>query len=172
MADVYDAGTAVAICHTRLMVFVSAMAPIKSLFTFLLTVVSLPQLKAWAPSDINCRRLIPLQLTSVVTPCVYPCILLSPYNGHGEIVLRHEVDGTPCKIPGSESLTLQTSKCVRGLCQLLHDELHLKRMKRETRLIRKRRGLIEKVKNKMKRRKRRKKKKKDKKKADKKRKHE
>ncbi|KAL3220584.1 hypothetical protein MRX96_029761 [Rhipicephalus microplus] len=98
------------------MVFVSAMAPIKSLFTCLLTVVSLPQLKAWAPSDINCRRLVPLQLTSVVTPCVYPCILLSPYNGHGEIVLRHEVDGTPCKIPGSESFTLQISKCVRGLC--------------------------------------------------------
>uniref|UniRef100_A0A6G5A038 Putative conserved secreted protein n=1 Tax=Rhipicephalus microplus TaxID=6941 RepID=A0A6G5A038_RHIMP len=154
------------------MVFVSAMAPIKSLFTCLLTVVSLPQLKAWAPSDINCRRLVPLQLTSVVTPCVYPCILLSPYNGHGEIVLRHEVDGTPCKIPGSESFTLQISKCVRGLCQLLHDELHLKRTKRETRLIRKRRSLVDKVKKKMGRRKKKRKKKKGKKKTDKNIKHE
>uniref|UniRef100_A0A131YNB3 Basic tail secreted protein n=1 Tax=Rhipicephalus appendiculatus TaxID=34631 RepID=A0A131YNB3_RHIAP len=143
------------------------MAPVKPLFACLLAVAALPHLKAWAPTDSNCHRLVPLQITSVVTPCVYPCLLLSPYNGYGDIVLRKEVDGTPCKIVGSQSL-LQESKCVNGFCQFLDFGLQLKRTKRETRLIRKRRGVVGKVKNKWSRRKEKRRKKKAEKKAKKK----
>uniref|UniRef100_A0A131YQD0 Basic tail secreted protein n=1 Tax=Rhipicephalus appendiculatus TaxID=34631 RepID=A0A131YQD0_RHIAP len=140
------------------------MAPVKPFFACLLTVAALPHLKAWAPTDSNCHRLVPLQITSVVTPCVYPCLLLSPYNGYGDIVLRKEVDGTPCKITGSQSL-LQESKCVNGFCQFLDFGLQLKRTKRETRLLRKRRGLVKKVKQKLNKRKEKRKRKKAKKKA-------
>ncbi|KAL1482442.1 hypothetical protein MTO96_033794, partial [Rhipicephalus appendiculatus] len=94
---VYEAGTAVAVGLLLLSGVVPAMAPVKPFFACLLTVAALPHLKAWAPTDSNCHRLVPLQITSVVTPCVYPCLLLSPYNGYGDIVLRKEVDGTPCK---------------------------------------------------------------------------
>ncbi|KAL1474915.1 hypothetical protein MTO96_037667 [Rhipicephalus appendiculatus] len=143
------------------------MAPVKPLFACLLTVAALPDLKAWAPTDSNCHRLVPLQITSVVTPCVYPCLLLSPYNGYGGIVLQKEVDGTPCKIAGSQS-SLQESKCVNGFCQFLDFGLQLKRTKRETRLLRKRRGVVEKVKQKLSKRKRKRKEKKARRKAKKK----
>uniref|UniRef100_A0A224Y440 Basic tail secreted protein n=1 Tax=Rhipicephalus zambeziensis TaxID=60191 RepID=A0A224Y440_9ACAR len=140
------------------------MAPIKPLFACLFSLVALPDLKAWAPTDSDCHRLVPLQITSVATPCVYPCLLLSPYNGYGGIVLRKEVDGTPCKIAGTQSL-LQESKCVNGFCQFLDFGLQLKRTKRETRLLRKRRGLVEKAKKKWNKRKQKRKDKKAKKKA-------
>ncbi|XP_075740458.1 uncharacterized protein LOC142786707 [Rhipicephalus microplus] len=149
------------------------MAPINLFFACILTVALLPQLKAWALSGNDCHRLVPLQITSVVTPCVYPCLLISPNNENSGIVLRREVDGTPCKITrnSSPSLQFQEFKCINGLCQFLNLELQLKRSKRETRLIRKRRGLFKKAKDKIKKRRQRRKKKKANKKAEKKKKN-
>uniref|UniRef100_A0A6G5A1D2 Putative conserved secreted protein n=1 Tax=Rhipicephalus microplus TaxID=6941 RepID=A0A6G5A1D2_RHIMP len=130
------------------MIVVPTMAPINLFFACLPTVALLPQLKAWAPSENDCHRLVSLQITSVVTPCVYPCLLTSPNNENSGIVLRREADGTPCKITGnpSTSLQLQESKCMNGVCQFLDLGLQLKWSKRETRLIRKRRGLFRKAK--------------------------
>uniref|UniRef100_A0A131YGL9 Basic tail secreted protein n=1 Tax=Rhipicephalus appendiculatus TaxID=34631 RepID=A0A131YGL9_RHIAP len=136
------------------------MAHIKTLFVCLFIVVALPKLKAWTQGDIYCHRLVPLQITSVVTPCVYPCVLISPHIGHAQIILRHEANGTPCKITRNQPLALQESRCMNGFCQLSDLGLQLTRRKTQTKLIRKRRGLIEKAKRKLKKRKQKKKEKK------------
>uniref|UniRef100_A0A6G5A0T6 Putative conserved secreted protein n=1 Tax=Rhipicephalus microplus TaxID=6941 RepID=A0A6G5A0T6_RHIMP len=134
------------------MIVVPTMAPINLFFACLLRVALLAQLKAWAPSENDCHRLVPLQITSVVTPCVYPCLLIFPNNENSGIVLRQEVDGTPCKITRNPSISLKESKCMNGVCQFLDLGLQLKRSKREIRLIRKRRGLFKKVKEKFQKR--------------------
>lgn len=126
------------------------MALIRPLLACIFTAVVLPKLKAWAQRDIYCHRLVPLQITSVITPCVYPCMLISPHIGPARILLRQEVNGTPCKVTGSHSpqfkvsgsplAAYQVSQCTNGICQLPHVQLHLKRAKREATHTRKRRG--------------------------------
>ncbi|XP_037564431.1 uncharacterized protein LOC119443919 [Dermacentor silvarum] len=137
------------------------MAPSKSLLAFFLAVVALPKLKAWTTGEWHCHRLVPLSITSVVTPCTFPCLVIPPNTAHGQIVLRREMDGTPCKVTGSHPPAFQISRCRNGICQLPDLQLHLKRTKREDQLSRKRRGLVGSVKKKYKKRKEKRKKKKE-----------
>uniref|UniRef100_A0A224YCL2 Basic tail secreted protein n=1 Tax=Rhipicephalus zambeziensis TaxID=60191 RepID=A0A224YCL2_9ACAR len=116
--------------------------PLKSVLAVIIVVVALPELKAWATGQWYCHRLVPLSITSIVTPCSFPCLLISPYRGHRGIILQKEVDGTPCKISGSPLGAYQESQCTNGVCQLPYLQLHLKRAKRETTHTRKRRGAI------------------------------
>ncbi|XP_037514328.1 uncharacterized protein LOC119390715 isoform X2 [Rhipicephalus sanguineus] len=132
----------------------------KSLLAWLLSVVALSNLAAWVEGEWYCHRLVPLQITSVVTPCTYPCVLLSPPNKHGGIIIRQEVDGTPCRVPGTPG-TIRMSLCSNGICHLPDMLTQLKRTKRETSLNRKRRGLVSYAKKKNKKRKEKKRKKKE-----------
>lgn len=136
------------------------MAAIKSLLACLLSVVALPKLAAWVTGEWYCYRLVPLQITSLVAPCTYPCILLSPPNAHGGIILRKEADGTPCRVPGTPG-TIRMFHCSNGICQPPSIRTQLKRAKRETSLNRKRRGLVSYIKKKNKKRKEKKRKKKE-----------
>ncbi|XP_075542782.1 uncharacterized protein LOC142576516 [Dermacentor variabilis] len=122
------------------------MGSLNYILAFVLAVVALPKLKAWVTDEWYCQRLAPLSITSVVTPCTFPCLLISPYNAHARIFVRKEADGTPCKISGRASPPFQESSCCNGLCQFPAARLQLQRMKRETRLIRERRGLLKKIK--------------------------
>ncbi|XP_075740446.1 uncharacterized protein LOC142786694 isoform X2 [Rhipicephalus microplus] len=108
-------------------------APLKLVFAAAILAVALPRLKAWATGQWYCHRLVPLSITSVATPCTFPCVLISPDYGHHGIVVRQEADGTPCK----------ESHCRNGICQLSGLRPHLKRMKRDTIHRRKRRALAE-----------------------------
>nr|XP_054923157.1 uncharacterized protein LOC126524492 [Dermacentor andersoni] len=123
------------------------MASLNYLLAFVLAVAALPKLRAWVTDEWYCKRLAPLSITSVVTPCTFPCLLISPYDAHARIIVRKEADGTPCKISGSASPPFQEASCCNGLCQFPVAWLQLKRIKRETRLIRERRALKEAVKN-------------------------
>uniref|UniRef100_L7MBZ8 Putative basic tail protein n=1 Tax=Rhipicephalus pulchellus TaxID=72859 RepID=L7MBZ8_RHIPC len=137
------------------------MAPIKRLLACLFTVAALPKLAAWATGEWYCHRLVPLQITSVVTPCAYPCVLRSPQHDQTGIILRQEQDGTPCKVAEHPSVPIQMSRCRNGVCQLPELQLQLKRTKREIKLRRKRRGLVKAIKNKHKKRKEKKRRKKE-----------
>uniref|UniRef100_A0A131YMN1 Basic tail secreted protein n=1 Tax=Rhipicephalus appendiculatus TaxID=34631 RepID=A0A131YMN1_RHIAP len=113
---------------------------LKSVLAILILVVALPKFEAWATGQWYCHRLVPLSITSVVTPCSFPCLLMSSNHGHHGIILQKEADGTPCKVSGSPITAYQESQCTNGVCQLPHLQLHLKRAKRETTHTRKRRG--------------------------------
>uniref|UniRef100_A0A6G5A2B0 Putative conserved secreted protein n=1 Tax=Rhipicephalus microplus TaxID=6941 RepID=A0A6G5A2B0_RHIMP len=114
--------------------------PLRSVFAAVVLVVALPHIKAWVTGQWHCHRLIPLSVTSVATPCTFPCLLLSSHYGQHSIIVRHEADGTPCRVKKSPLGEYQESKCRNGVCQLLDSRLHLKRMKRETIHSRKRRS--------------------------------
>uniref|UniRef100_A0A224Y430 Basic tail secreted protein n=1 Tax=Rhipicephalus zambeziensis TaxID=60191 RepID=A0A224Y430_9ACAR len=119
--------------------------PRKSVLAVLIVVVALPKLKTWATGQWYCHRLVPLSITSVVTPCSFPCLLISSQHGHRGIILQKELDGTPCKVSGSPLGEYQASQCTNGICQLPHLQKHLKRAKRETTQTRKRRALNENI---------------------------
>uniref|UniRef100_A0A131YMN3 Basic tail secreted protein n=1 Tax=Rhipicephalus appendiculatus TaxID=34631 RepID=A0A131YMN3_RHIAP len=122
---------------------------LKSVLAILILVVALPKFEAWATGQWYCHRLVPLSITSVVTPCSFPCLLISPHRGHRGIILQKEVDGTPCQVSGSLLGAYQESQCRNGVCQLPYLQRHLKRAKRETTHTRRRRrvnGTIEKAK--------------------------
>ncbi|KAL1468757.1 hypothetical protein MTO96_041274, partial [Rhipicephalus appendiculatus] len=42
--------------------------PVKSVLAVVIVVVALPKLKAWATGQWYCHRLVPLSITSIVTP--------------------------------------------------------------------------------------------------------
>ncbi|KAL1471955.1 hypothetical protein MTO96_039640 [Rhipicephalus appendiculatus] len=101
--------------------------PVKSVLAVVIVVIALPKLKAGATGQWYCHRLVPLSITSVVTPCSFPCLLISPHRGHRGIILQKEVDGTPCQVSGS---LLGAYQCRNGVCQLPYLQRHLKRAKR------------------------------------------
>ncbi|XP_075740452.1 uncharacterized protein LOC142786698 isoform X1 [Rhipicephalus microplus] len=103
---------------------------LKSIFAALVLFVALPQIKAWETGQWYCHRLVPLSITSVATPCTFPCLLISPHYGHHSIVVRQEADGTPCKVTTSPLEVQQGSRCRNGICPLPDLRLYLKRMKR------------------------------------------
>ncbi|XP_075744685.1 uncharacterized protein LOC142803458 [Rhipicephalus microplus] len=115
--------------------------PLKSVFAAIVLVIALPHLKAWVTGQWHCHRLIPLSVTSVATPCTFPCLLISSHYGNHGIIVRPEADGTPCRVKRSPLGEYQESNCRNGVCQLPDLRLHLKRMKRETIHSRKRRSL-------------------------------
>lgn len=66
-----------------------------------------------------CHRMVPRWITSVVTPCTFPCLLITPHQ-HPHIVVHKEVDGTSC----------MTGHCSRGVCTERMGPPVLKRKKR------------------------------------------
>lgn len=117
--------------------------PLKSVLAAVVLVVALPHLEAWVTGHWYCHRLIPLSVTSVSTPCSFPCLLISSHHGHHGIIVRHEADGTPCRVTINPLGEYQESQCRNGACQLPDVRLHLKQMKRETIYSRKRRSLTQ-----------------------------
>ncbi|XP_049270868.1 uncharacterized protein LOC119388999 [Rhipicephalus sanguineus] len=103
-----------------------------------------PKSAAWAAADWYCMRLLPLSVTSAVTPCMFPCLWTSS-NAPGQIILLHtEVDGTPCKVPTGGLSGFLISQCSNGRCNMPGVLRRSKRIKREIILHRQRRGAIKK----------------------------
>ncbi|XP_077551357.1 uncharacterized protein LOC144165119 [Haemaphysalis longicornis] len=78
-----------------------------------------PNIKALSLGPWYCYRLVPAFITSAVTPCTYPCLLLSPHE-HPHIVVHPEPNGTPC--PGGT--------CRGSVCRTTSPNAILKRKKR------------------------------------------
>ncbi|XP_077507806.1 uncharacterized protein LOC144118898 [Amblyomma americanum] len=81
-----------------------------------------------------CYRLTPLSITSAITPCTFPCLLLSS-NPQPRIFIHIETDGTPCRVGGGSHIGFLVSQCRRGVCQRPHSLGDLKRSKRACPLV-------------------------------------
>ncbi|XP_037515349.1 uncharacterized protein LOC119391770 [Rhipicephalus sanguineus] len=56
----------------------------------------LSQVRALYQSVFNCRRIVPPVITTIYSPCTFPCVLPLG-DGVGKVMLLLERDGTPCK---------------------------------------------------------------------------
>ncbi|XP_037564961.1 keratin, type I cytoskeletal 9-like [Dermacentor silvarum] len=64
------------------------------------------KIQALKPSPLYCQRLVPPVITSVLSPCTFPCVLRLS-EAHWNIVLQSESDGTPCR----------GGLCASGICK-------------------------------------------------------
>lgn len=76
-----------------------------------------------------CQRLVPAFITAAVTPCTYPCLLLSPHE-HPRIVVHPEPDGTPCRMTTDLGHHYEVGKCRGSVCRPPLPNITLKRKKR------------------------------------------
>ncbi|XP_077551355.1 uncharacterized protein LOC144165117 isoform X1 [Haemaphysalis longicornis] len=93
-----------------------------------LTIV-VPAIDASSLSPWYCQRLVSPWITSVVTPCMFPCLFISPHEHH-HIVMHSEVDGTSCKVPSGLHQDTKMGTCKRGVCTPTVGHRVLKRKKR------------------------------------------
>ncbi|XP_075542563.1 uncharacterized protein LOC142576349 isoform X2 [Dermacentor variabilis] len=105
------------------------MAVILLHFSTLFTIFALPNRKASSNTERYCQRLVPRSITSVITPCAFPCVL-SHRDIIPVVVLYREVDGTPCQVGGTFLTQAQISTCKQGICQQPNSQAPLKRGKR------------------------------------------
>lgn len=86
---------------------------------------------AYLQQSWYCHRLVPRFITYGVTPCTYPCLLVS-HHVHPHIVVQHEPDGTPCMVPSGSHHARKMGTCRSSVCT---QELHHKVLKRRKRFI-------------------------------------
>lgn len=78
-----------------------------------------------------CHRLVPRLITYSVTPCTYPCLVVSRrVNPH--IVVQNEPDGTPCMVQTGLHHRRVFGKCRNSVCT---QDLFDKALKRKKRFI-------------------------------------
>lgn len=90
------------------------------------------KLRAISLSPWYCHRLVPVFITSAVTPCTYPCLLLSAHE-HPHIVVRPESDGTPCRITTGRNHGFKMGTCGGSVCR--NTSSHHNKLKRKKRFI-------------------------------------
>lgn len=96
-----------------------------------LVFIAVPAGSTFSALSWHCHRLVPRFITYSVTPCTYPCLVVSRHE-QPHIVVQNEPDGTPCMIPkgfhhGGELGTCRSSVCTQ--------DLHHKVLKRKKRFI-------------------------------------
>lgn len=84
-----------------------------------------------ATSAFYCHRLVPRFITYAVTPCTYPCLVLSS-GVHPHIVMQKEQDGTPCMMHTGFHQKREFGMCRGSICT---QELHHKVLKRKKRFV-------------------------------------
>lgn len=80
-----------------------------------LVVIAVPAVSAFSAHSWYCHRLIPRAITQSVTPCTYPCLLLSRH-ARPHIVVQNERDGTPCMIQTGLHHGVEFGKCQSSVC--------------------------------------------------------
>ncbi|CAN8015537.1 unnamed protein product [Ixodes persulcatus] len=86
----------------------------------------------WSPQQFPssvCYRLLPRQVTAEITPCQYPCLLLSSYL-EPRLLTRLERNRSSCGIRAR-------GVCFRGNCKYGYNNIDHKRYRREFKTIRK-----------------------------------
>lgn len=86
---------------------------------------------AFSSSSWYCHRLVPQFITSYVTPCTFPCLVVSRHE-HPSIIVQSEPEGTPCHIPAGLPQEGKVGKCQRRVC---HQDESYKVLKRKRRFI-------------------------------------
>ncbi|CAN7986061.1 unnamed protein product [Ixodes pacificus] len=95
----------------------------------------------WSPQQFPrsvCYRLLPRQVTAEITPCQYPCLLLSSYR-EPRLLTRLERNRSSCGVRAR-------GVCFRGNCKYGYNNMDHKRYRRQLKNIRNRvQGAISKV---------------------------
>lgn len=105
---------------------VFGMAKTNILLSVLLLVIAVH-----ATSAFYCHRLVPRFITHAVTPCTYPCLVVSSHV-QPHIVVQNEQDGTPCMIHSGFHHKVELGTCRGAICT---QDLHHKVLKRKKRLV-------------------------------------
>lgn len=107
------------------------MAQTNVLALTFLVVIAVRAGSAFFEQSRYCHRLVPRVITYSVTPCTYPCLLVSSHV-HPHIVVQNEQDGTPCRLANGFHHGQQFGTCRSGICT---QDLSHKVLKRKKRFI-------------------------------------
>lgn len=108
---------------------VSGMAEANALTLTFLIVIAVLAGSAFSEGSWYCHRLVPGVITYRVTPCTYPCLVVSRHE-HPHIVVRNEPDGTQCMVPTGLHHEREFGTCRSGICTQDFSNKVLKRKKR------------------------------------------
>lgn len=107
------------------------MAQTNVLALTFLVVIAVRAGSAFSEQSRYCHRLVPRVITYSVTPCTYPCLLVSSHV-HPHIVVQNEQDGTPCRLANGFHHGQQFGTCRSSICT---QDLSHKVLKRKKRFI-------------------------------------
>lgn len=108
---------------------VSGMAEANAVALTFLIVVAVGAGSVFSEGSWYCHRLVPQVITHRVTPCTYPCLVVSRHE-HPHIVVRNEPDGTQCMVPTGLHHEREFGTCQTGICTQDFSHKVLKRKKR------------------------------------------
>lgn len=107
------------------------MAQTNLLALTFLVVIAVRAGSALSEQSWYCHRLVPRVITHAVTPCTYPCLIVSSHV-HPHIVVQNEQDGTPCRLANGLYHGEQFGTCRSSICT---PDLSHKVLKRKKRFI-------------------------------------
>lgn len=84
---------------------------------------------AFSSNSWYCHRLVSQFITSYVTPCTFPCLVVSRHEGP-KIIVQREPDGTTCRIPQGFRQERKIGKCRSSVCRPAEPFTVLKRKRR------------------------------------------
>lgn len=102
-----------------------------ALVLMFLAAIAAPATLAFSSRSWYCHRLATRFITASVTPCRYPCLVVSPHV-HPHIIVQNEADGTPCMIQNGWHHEGKIGICRNSFCV---NELPHKVLKRKKRFI-------------------------------------